>query len=92
MTSNKGAPSEPPACLGCTGEEYDKWLEEHFKDGMDWDNYGEWQVDHKLAFFDDANPATTKEEVLRRFHYKNTQPMWSKDNMSKGIKLSLIHI
>jgi hypothetical protein len=89
LTPNQ-TPSEPPACLGCTGEEYDKWLEEHFEDGMDWNNYGhgegKWQVDHKTAFFDDTNPATTEEEVLRRFHYTNTQPMWWKDNLSKGIK------
>jgi hypothetical protein len=90
LTDIKGAPSAPPDCLGCTGEEYDKWLEEHFTDGMDWNNYGHgegmWQVDHKTAFFDETNPATTKEEILRRFHYTNTQPMWWKDNMSKGIK------
>ena len=88
---NNGKPRrKPPPCLGCTGEEYDKWLEEHFQDGMDWNNYGhgegKWQVDHKLAFFDETNPVTTKEEILRRFHYTNTHPMWSKDNMSKGIK------
>ena len=83
-------PSEPPDCLGCTGEKYDEWLESQFHDGMTWDNYGRgegmWQVDHILAFFDETNPATTEEEVLRRFHYTNTQPLWSKDNMSKGIK------
>ena len=66
------------------------WLQEHFTDGMDWNNYGrgegKWQVDHELAFFDETNPATTEEEVLRRFHYTNTQPMWWKDNVSKGIK------
>ena len=91
MMTNKKTPGKPPPCLGCTGEEYDKWLEEHFKDGMDWNNYGRgegmWQVDHKTAFFDETNPATTEEEVLRRFHYTNTQPLWSKDNMSKGIKV-----
>jgi hypothetical protein len=57
---------------------------------MDWNNYGHgegmWQLDHKTAFFDETNPATTKEEVLRRFHYTNTQPMWWRDNVSKGIK------
>jgi hypothetical protein len=83
-------PSEPPPCLGCAREKYDAWLEEHFMDGMDWNNYGHgegmWQVDHKTAFFDDINPATTEEEILRRFHYTNTQPLWWKDNLSKGIK------
>ena len=44
-------------------------------------------VDHVLAFFDETNTATTEEEILRRFHYTNTKPMWSKDNMSKGINV-----
>ena len=89
LTRNKGPPSAPPPCLGCTGEAYDVYLEDQFQDGMSWDNYGlgdgKWQVDYKLAFFDVTNPATTKEEILRRFHYTNIQPVWSKDNMGKGM-------
>ena len=82
--------SNPPDCLGCTGEEYDAYLESHFEDGMTWDNYGrgkgKWSIDHILAYFSEPNPAKTKEEVLRRSHYTNTKPMWWTDNLSKGIK------
>ena len=88
---NNGKPKgNPPDCLGCTGEEYDAYLESHFQDGMSWDNYGhgkgKWSIDHTLAYFSEPNPATTKEEVLRRSHYTNTKPMWWTDNVSKGIK------
>jgi hypothetical protein len=89
LTSYK-TPSKAPECLGCTGEEYDAYLEEHFEDGMTWDNYGygegKWTIDHILAYFSEPNPAKTKEEVLRRSHYTNTKPMWWTDNLSKGIK------
>ena len=89
MTPYK-TPSKAPDCLGCTGEEYDKWLEDHFQDGMRWDNYGRgkgnWTIDHTLAYFSEPNPATTEEEVRRRSHYTNTKPMWYTDNVSKGIK------
>ena len=89
MTPYK-TPSKPPPCLGCTGEAYDAYLKEHFQDGMTWDNYGQgegkWTIDHTTAYFSEPNPATTKEEVLRRSHYTNTKPMWWTDNVSKGIK------
>ena len=90
FTTNKGPPSKAPDCLGCTGEEYDVYIESHFQDGMTWDNYGhgkgKWTIDHTLAYFSEPTPATTKEEVLRRSHYTNTKPMWFTDNLSKGIK------
>ena len=83
-------PNEAPECLGCSGAEYDDYLKDNFEDGMTWDNYGKgdgkWTIDHIAAYFSEPNPATTKEEVLRRSHYKNTKPMWWRDNMSKGIK------
>ena len=79
---------KPPDCLGCTGEELDKHLEWWFKqlDGISWDNIDEWSLDHILSFFKEDDPATTKEEIYRRAHYKNIQPMLLKDNLSKGNK------
>jgi hypothetical protein len=51
---------------------------------MNWENQGEWHIDHILpcASFD-----LTKEEEQRKcFHYTNLQPLWAKDNMIKGSK------
>lgn len=68
--------------LGCTVEQFKKHLESQFKDGMSWDNYGRWHIDHikPLSSFNLKN----KEELLKACHYSNLQPLWAKDNISKG--------
>lgn len=68
--------------LGCTIEELRDHIEKQFKDGMSWDNYGsEWHIDHKIPIMY-KNP--TSAEVSERLHYTNTQPLWKKENMTKG--------
>ena len=59
-----------------------KWIESQFVDGMSWDNHGEWHIDHirPCASFDLTDPEQQKE----CFNYKNLQPLWAKDNLSKG--------
>lgn len=56
-----------------------------FSDGMSWDNYGEWHIDHIIpcAAFDLSNPTEQKQ----CFHYTNLQPLWAYENKSKGAKL-----
>jgi hypothetical protein len=72
--------------LGCTIEELKAHLESQFQNGMSWDNYGlkGWHIDHiiPLASFD----LTNREEFLKACHYGNLQPLWAKDNLSKGDK------
>ena len=57
-------------------------LESKFKDGMNWDNMGEWHIDHikPCALFDlsDIN------QVKECFHYSNLQPLWAEDNLAKS--------
>jgi len=63
-----------------------KWhLEQQFIDGMSWDNYGEWHIDHIIpcSYFD----LTKKSEQEKCFHYSNLQPLWGIDNISKNNKL-----
>lgn len=68
--------------LGCSLEELKRHLESQFKAGMTWDNYGEWHIDHikPLILFDLSDP----EQVKQACNYKNLQPLWAKDNISKG--------
>lgn len=60
-------------------------LQKSFQEGMSWDNYGEWHIDHIVpcASFD----LTKQSEQKKCFHYTNLQPLWAKDNMSKGCRL-----
>jgi hypothetical protein len=76
--------------LGCTAEECKKHLEDQFQEGMSWDNYGNpegeegWHMDHirPCASFD----LTQEDQQRVCFHYTNLQPLWAKENLSKGDK------
>ena len=71
--------------LGCSIEEFKKYIEKKFEDGMDWNNYGVWHIDHIIpcAQFDLSDP----EQQKICFHYTNLQPMWGENNMKKGSRL-----
>lgn len=68
--------------IGCTIPELKIYLQDKFTEGMSWDNYGEWHIDHKkpCASFDFSN----EEEQKECFHYTNLQPLWALDNLIKG--------
>lgn len=65
-------------------------LERLFKDGMSWENRNKWHIDHKkpLSKFkyinDDGTP--NLEEIRASWAIENLQPLWDKDNLSKGAK------
>lgn len=70
--------------LGCTLQEFRKYIESLWQNNMNWDNYGKfgWHLDHikPCASFDLSDP----EQQKLCFHYSNIQPLWAKDNWSKG--------
>lgn len=70
--------------LGCDVDYLMKHLENMFKPGMSWDNYGKWHVDHikPCVAFD----LQDKSQLFECFNYKNLQPLWAYDNRSKGGK------
>jgi len=71
--------------VGCSKEEFKKHIEKQFDTGMSWNNHGMWHIDHIVpcASFDLTDP----EQQRLCFHYTNLQPLWAKDNLSKGGKL-----
>jgi hypothetical protein len=75
--------------LGCSIEELKKYLEKQFREGMSWKNYGlyGWHIDHIIpcSSFDLTN--IDQQKIC--FHYTNLQPLWAKDNLSKGNKSSI---
>lgn len=70
--------------LGCSVEYLKKHLESKFQEGMSWDNYGYWHIDHikPLSKFD----LTKREDFLEACNYKNLQPLWARENIKKGNK------
>ena len=64
-------------------------LQQQFKDGMNWDNYGfgkdKWSIDHiiPLSKFN----LTLDCELRKACHYTNLQPMWCVENFKKGNKI-----
>lgn len=72
--------------LGCTLSEYRAHLEAQFHPGMSWDNHGEWHIDHirPLASFDMTDP----KQQFAAFNFKNTQPLWARDNLQKSSRMA----
>jgi len=68
--------------LGCSWEELKTHIENQFTGGMSWDRLGEIHIDHIIPLAS----ATTEEELIKLAHYTNLQPMWAKDNISKGCR------
>ena len=70
--------------LGCSISFLKGYLEGKFKEGMTWENHGEWHIDHikpcaSFNLLDD-------EQQKKCFHYTNLQPLWAFENLSKGCK------
>jgi len=72
--------------VGCSIDKLKKHLESQFESGMSWNNYGYygWHVDHirPCVSFD----LSKESEQKKCFNYKNLQPLWAKDNLSKNKK------
>jgi hypothetical protein len=70
--------------LGCSYEEFIIHIERQFEPWMNWNNYGKyngdfnygWDIDHMIP----VTSAKTEEEIIKRNHYTNLQPLCSKIN------------
>lgn len=69
--------------LGCSILFYKGFLQNKFKEGMNWNNYGDWYIDHIIPLAS----ANTEEELIKLFHYTNTQPLWAEENIKKSDKI-----
>ena len=73
---------------GYTPKKLREHMESLFREGMSWDNYGRdgWQIDH-IRPVSSFNYTTTEcEDFKKCWELNNLQPLWAKDNMSKGNK------
>lgn len=70
--------------LGCTFEEFKKYIESKFEPWMNWENRGKyngdfksgWDIDHIIPL----SSARTEDDLISLNHYTNLQPLCSKVN------------
>ena len=82
MQSAGGKGKTTIAYVGCSVEHVKAHLEQQFTDGMSWENYGDWHIDHRrpCASFD----FNKDEDAHMCWHYTNLQPMWGAENIKKS--------
>ena len=76
--------------LGCSIDEFKKYIESKFTESMSWENYGKgfdkWNIDH-IVPISSFKHLDTLGEQQKCFHYSNLQPLWETDNLQKSNKL-----
>lgn len=69
--------------LGCSIKEFSIYLQTLFTEGMSFENYGKWHLDHIYPI----SLAKNEQEIIKLNHYTNFQPLWAEDNIKKSNKL-----
>jgi len=69
--------------VGISYDEFREYIESQFTDGMCWDNYGEWHLDHIIPICS----ADSESSAIDLCYYKNFQPLWAVDNQTKSGKI-----
>jgi hypothetical protein len=73
--------------LGYSVEELMNHLESLFQKDMNWDNYGQWHIDHILPLDSFEFSSTDDSGFKECWSLSNLQPLWAFDNISKGNKI-----
>lgn len=70
--------------VGYTVDDLRKHIENQFIEGMNWENKGLWHIDHKipLSAFNFQTPED--DDFHKAWALSNLQPLWAKENLSKG--------
>lgn len=61
-------------------------LEKQFTEGMSWDNYGEWHIDHIVPVDSFRITSESCEDFRKCWALDNLQPLWKLDNLRKANK------
>jgi len=69
--------------IGLEYNEFRTYISDKFKKGMNWENYGDWHLDHIIPLC----KAKNDEEFLLLNHHTNLQPLWAEENLKKGGKI-----
>lgn len=69
--------------VGIEFEDFKTFIENKFVEGMTWENYGEWHLDHIIPI----SSAKSEEEIILLNKFTNFQPLWAIDNIRKSNSL-----
>jgi hypothetical protein len=73
--------------VGYSLEELKLHLESQFTEGMSWDNYGEWHIDHIIPV-DSFNIQNYDDNNFKKcWSLNNLQPLWAEQNIKKSNKI-----
>jgi hypothetical protein len=68
--------------VGCSYENYIKWVEFNFDSNMSWDNHGSiWHIDHVLLCYMFDHENINDRKIC--FNWKNTRPLLTKTNLAR---------
>ena len=72
--------------VGYTLNELINHIEKQFTEGMSWENYGKWHLDHRIpkSAFNFSKPSHI--DFKKYWALSNLQPLWAKDNLRKHAK------
>lgn len=75
--------------VGYTKSQLMQHIESQFLPDMEWDNYGEWHIDHKRPISSFNITSTSCDDFRKCWELSNLQPLWRSDNLKKGNRISL---
>jgi len=73
--------------LGCSFDELRAHIQGQFRDGMCWENYGDWHLDHIVPLCS----AVSGEDLYALNHFSNLQPLWARENIQKRHDLDTLY-
>ena len=66
--------------IGCNHQKLRDDIARQFREGMDWSNYRQWEVDRIVPL----SAARSLAETIKLCHFTNLQPLWKRENLIKG--------
>lgn len=73
--------------IGYSLDDLMKHLETLFINGMSWENYGDWHIDHIIPISKFNFESVDCPEFKECWALNNLQPLWAKDNYSKNNRI-----
>lgn len=72
--------------LNYTRDELVKHMESLFKEGMCWENHGEWHIDHIIPVSYFVKQGVTDPNIVNAL--SNLRPLWASENKKKGKRMA----